>query len=209
MLLDLEIRRSTNGAKSLDDVMRRLYTEFYKRNRNYTPEDFQKVAEQEAKANLDRFFSMYVHGREELDYNTALAAVGLRLDTTGNFSDAKTTAGKAYLGATLAQEGERLVVKNVPAGTPAYHQGLSANDQIVAINDQRATLEFLNARLDERQPGDSIRLAVFRQDDLRTFDIKLGRREQGDYRIVMVSAPSPEQMRLYQGWLNAPYPRAK
>ena len=45
LLLDLEIRRRTNGARSLDDVMRYLYEEHAKKNRNYTPEDFQRVSE--------------------------------------------------------------------------------------------------------------------------------------------------------------------
>ena len=44
LLLDLDIRRRTNNAKSLDDVMRYLYTEFYQKDRNYTPADFQKRA---------------------------------------------------------------------------------------------------------------------------------------------------------------------
>ena len=44
-LLDLEIRKASNGAKSLDDVMRFLYTDFYKKNKNYTPADFQKATE--------------------------------------------------------------------------------------------------------------------------------------------------------------------
>ncbi len=45
LLLDLELRKRTNGGKSLDDVMRYLYTEFFKKNRNYGPGDFQKASE--------------------------------------------------------------------------------------------------------------------------------------------------------------------
>ena len=37
MLLDLIIRKRSGGARSLDDVMRYLYTEYYKKGRNYTP----------------------------------------------------------------------------------------------------------------------------------------------------------------------------
>ena len=57
LLLDLEIRKRSNGAKSLDDVMRYLYTEFYKKDRNYTPEDFQKACELMAGASLEEFFA--------------------------------------------------------------------------------------------------------------------------------------------------------
>ena len=38
-----------------------------------------------------------------------------------------------YLGAELTQTDDRLVVKNVYAGSPAYDQGLNAGDQIVEI----------------------------------------------------------------------------
>ena len=69
LLLDLEIRKQSKGSKSLDDVMRYLYTEFFKKNRNYTPADFQKAAELAAGSSLETFFAKYVRGTEELDYN--------------------------------------------------------------------------------------------------------------------------------------------
>jgi len=68
MLLDLEIRRRSNNAKSLDDVMRMLYNDFFKKNRNYTPADFQKVCETAAGSSLEDFFAHYVRGTDELPY---------------------------------------------------------------------------------------------------------------------------------------------
>ena len=208
LLLDLEIRRRSRGARSLDDVMRHLYDEFGKKGRNFTPEDFQRAAELAAGASLEQFFSRYVRGREELDYNAALEAVGLRLETTAPAEGGRAAAERAYFGATLVQDGDRLVVRNVPAGTPAYDQGLSANDQIVAVDGVRATRDFLNARLEEKRPGETVRITVFRLDQLRTFEVRLGGRAEGNYRIVPVQNPSPEQTRVYQDWLGAPYPKA-
>ncbi|MDT7602668.1 MAG: hypothetical protein QOF61_665 [Acidobacteriota bacterium] len=203
LLLDLEIRRRTAGAKSLDDVMRSLYNEFYKRNRNYTPADFQRAAETAAGSSLEDFFHRYVHGREELDYNAALGVVGLQLEAFAG-DRTRPAAERAYFGATLAQTGERLNVSNVLAGSPAYIQGLNAGDQIVAVDGARATLDFLNARLNEKKPGDEVRLTVFRNDDLRTLTFKLGARPDEGYRIVAVKNPTPEQSRLYEQWMNAP-----
>ena len=54
-LLDVEIRKDSNGAKSLDDVMRYLFTEFFKKGRNYTPADYQKTAEMMAGKSLEDF----------------------------------------------------------------------------------------------------------------------------------------------------------
>src|SRR6266567_3003035 len=66
LLLDFDIRRRTNNAKSLDDVMRYLFTEFFQKGRNYTPTDFQKACELMAGASLDDFFGRYVRGRDDL-----------------------------------------------------------------------------------------------------------------------------------------------
>jgi predicted metalloprotease with PDZ domain len=203
LLLDMEIRRRTAGARSLDDVMRRLYGEFAKRDRNYTPADFQRAAEQVAGASLEEFFRRYVRGRAELDYNAALSAVGLQLLTAAGDPSQQ----RAYLGANLRQDGDRLTVTNVPAGTPAYDQGLYAADQIVAVDGTRASLTFLNARLEEKRPGEELRLTVFRTDELRTVTIKLGGRAEENYRIAPVRNPTPEQTKNYEAWLGAPFPK--
>jgi predicted metalloprotease with PDZ domain len=203
LLLDLEIRKRSSGAKSLDDVMRYLYAEFYKKGRNYAPEDFQKVSELMAGSSLEQFFAKYVRGNEELDYNTALAGAGLLLDTPGATGTDK-AAEKAYLGAQLAQEGERLMVKRVVAGTPAYEQGLNSGDQIVAVNNMRANKDFFDARMAEKHPGDSLTLTIFREDDLSTLLIKLGQTIDTPYRILPLENPSDEQKRIYQAWVGAP-----
>src|SRR5437588_7816388 len=168
--------------------MRALYTDFYKRGRNYTPEDFQRVAESAAGTGLDDFFRRYVRGREELDYNAALDTAGLRLDTSSTPAGRPATE-EAYLGATFARDGEQvlgrtvtlgaLVIRTVPAGTPAYEQGLNAGDEIIAVdgyravrdftvttsNEGRTTRDFLSARISDKHPGDTLTVTVFRADE--------------------------------------------
>ncbi|HZT61173.1 MAG TPA: PDZ domain-containing protein [Pyrinomonadaceae bacterium] len=215
LLLDLEIRKRSDGAHSLDDVMRALYRDFYKQGRNYTPEDFQREAEAAAGTSLDEFFTRYVRGHDELDYNSALDAAGLRLDTASGPSG-RPAPEEAYLGATFAREGEQvlgravppgaLVVRSVLAGTPAYEQGVNAGDEIVAVDGYRATPAFLNSRVADKRPGDTLTLTVFRADELRTFAVKLGAHANVVYRINTVAQPTDRQKRNYQAWLDAPYP---
>jgi predicted metalloprotease with PDZ domain len=199
LLLDMEIRKLSGGAKSLDDVMRHLYTEFYKKNRNYTPADFQRVAELMAGASLENFFARYVRGREELDYNAALNVVGLQLG-----DGSLITVARAALGADLGQEGERLVVRRVYSGRAAYEQGLNARDQIVALDGMRVNQQSFLARLAEKRPGDTINLTLFRDDDLRTLPIKLGAQVVEDFRLLPVKQPTPEQKRQYRAWIGPP-----
>lgn len=201
LLLDLEIRKLSKGTKSLDDVMRHLYSEFSKKNKNYTPADFQKVSELMAGASLEEFFAKYVRGREEIDYNVSLGAAGLRLDTTG-VTAAQKPVDTTYLGADLTQEEGRLVVSRVYAGSPAYEQGLNTGDQIVALDNRRVTKEFFEARLAEKKPGDLANLTIFRFDDLSSLPIRLGGSVDAPYRIVAVENPDAEQRQIYQSWLG-------
>ncbi|HST51167.1 MAG TPA: PDZ domain-containing protein [Pyrinomonadaceae bacterium] len=215
LLLDLEIRKRSGGARSLDNVMRALYKDFYKQGRNYTPEDFQREAEAAAGTSLDEFFRRYVRGHDELDYNAALDVAGLRLDTTSTPAG-RPAAEEAYLGATFARDGEpvvgrttppgALVVRSVIAGTPAYEQGINAGDEIVAVDGFRATSAFLAARIADKRPGDTITLTLFRADELRTFNVKLGSHANAAYRINPVAQPTDQQKRDYQAWLAAPFP---
>jgi len=209
LLLDLEIRKRSNGAKSLDDVMRYLYTEFFKQGRNYGPMDFQKACELMAGSSLDEFFRRFVHGKEELDYDAALGAAGLRLDTNAPAIPTTTTttttgaaADRLFFGADIAQEADRLIVRRVYAGSPAYEQGLNAGDEIVALDNMRVTRDFFNARMMEKKPGELVNLTIFRFDDLSTLLIKLGDRRQGTFRIVPLTTQTPAQKQIYKSWLG-------
>jgi predicted metalloprotease with PDZ domain len=201
LLLDLEIRKRSDGRKSLDDVMRYLYTEFFKKDRNYTPADFQKTAELMAGSSLEEFFARYVRGKDELDYNAALAAAGLTLDRGVTMVNGKPVE-RAVLGAELEQNQDRLLVKNVRAGAPAYEQGLNAGDQIVAMDNMRVTRDSLIARLAQKKPGDLINLTIFRFDDLSTLLIKLGARTEGTYSIKPLPTQTEQQKQIYRAWLG-------
>jgi predicted metalloprotease with PDZ domain len=206
LLLDLEIRRRSNNAKSLDDVMRALYNDFFKRNRNYTPADFQKLCETAAGSSLEEFFARYVRGTEELPYNEILTAAGLQLEQAGEPVNTKGARSdvilSAYLGAELEDSGDFVSVKNVRDGSPAYLQGLNAKDSIIAIDGARADTKRLLALLSAKRPGDVVRFTIFRNDDIRTLDIKLGARLIADYEFVQLPSRSEQQKRIYDSWMR-------
>jgi len=205
LLLDLEIRRRSDNRKSLDDVMRYLFTEFFQKGRNYAPADFQKACELMAGANLEQFFARYVRGRDDLvpAYHEILAGAGLSLEQGGRpvgKADASVPT-KAFLGADLEQRGDHLMIESVRSGSPAYEQGLNARDEIVALDGARVTKETFESMLAARRPGDQVRLTVFRFDDLRTFEIRLGSRVNAPFRIVPLAQTTALQRRIYQSWL--------
>lgn len=197
MMLDISIRTASSGTKSLDDVMRALYNDFYKKGKNYTPADFQRICEAMAGKGLDDFFSKYVRGRSDIDYDAIIGGIGLFL------KKATPNANKAYLGADLAEDAGRLTIRTVPSGTPAYDQGLNTGDQIVAVDGNRASQTFLQTYINEKKPGDKIRLTIFRFDQLRDIDLSLGANTRSDYQFARMNEPTDAQRSMYNAYLNA------
>lgn len=197
MMLDVTIRTASGGAKSMDDVLRHLYNEHYKKGKNYTPEDLQRICEMMAGKSLDDFFSKYVRGEAEIDYDSIMKGIGVRTNVS------EPGKNRAYIGADLAEEAGRLTIRSVPADTPAYEQGLNTGDQIVAIDGYRASQTFMQSYLGEKKPNEKVRLTIFRFDKIREVTFTLGGNLRKDYSFSPVENPTAEQSRLYQGYLNA------
>jgi predicted metalloprotease with PDZ domain len=78
LILDLSIRNATYNRKSLDDVMRFLYWQYYKKlNRGFTDAEFQQACEDIAGISLSNEFE-YVNTIKEIDYSTYLSYAGIK-----------------------------------------------------------------------------------------------------------------------------------
>ncbi len=195
-LLDIKIRAASGGTKSMDDVLKYLYEEFFKKGKNYSSEDYQKTCEMMAGVSLDQFFVRYVRGRDEIDYNSILNEIGLQLITRTRESDA------GYFGASLSESDGKLTIRSLRADSPAYEAGFNSGDQIVAVNGYRASNAMLTFFLGEKKAGEKLKLTIFRRDELRDVDVTLGKTPASGYLIVPVSDPTVEQQNLYQGLLG-------
>lgn len=121
-LLDAEIRRATNDAKSLDDVMR-LAFERFSGDTGFTPEQFRAVVTEVAGVELDSWFALALESTDELEYDRTLDWFGLQFapakpDKEDDAKEAKDEPAKGWLGIDAKSEGGRLVVSLVKRGTP-------------------------------------------------------------------------------------------
>lgn len=140
-LLDLEIRRRTNGARSLDDVFRLMWKRFYLdapaetyyyKGRGYRGEDFRAAVEEVAGGSFADFFAKYVSGTADLDYDAPFASVGLKLERERRVQSSE-------YGVRLARDGARLRVESLkPDGLGAL-SGLREGDVLLRIGDKVAT----------------------------------------------------------------------
>jgi predicted metalloprotease with PDZ domain len=200
MLLDLQIRYSTQNKRSLDDLMIYLYREYaLNKGRGFTEEEFQRAAEKIAGAELDRFFRDYVYGTTEIDYDSYLRYAGLRLQVGEKAAD-DSSDGKAFLGIGTAERGGLPVIRTVYYDSPAYRGGLNVNDELIAINGLRVSQGDWQERISDHQPGDTVRVTVGRQGRLREFDIVLASAPPSEYQIEKLPEADDLQRAIYEGW---------
>ena len=193
-LLDGKIRKATNGAKSLDDVMRAAYEKF-SGARGFTPEEFRATAEQVAGVSLKAFWDSAVEGTAELDYTEAFDALGVRFRSASS-------SGRAYLGMATRNDAGRLVVTQVRRETPAYAAGLNVDDEILAIDNFRVRADQLTNRLDQYKPGDKVTLLVARRDQLMRIDVAFGSEPARQWRLEVNPAATSTQQQQRAKWLQ-------
>ena len=193
-LLDARIRQITNGAKSLDDVMRAAYVR-YSGARGFTAEEFQQVAEQIAGTSLDDFWNRAVRGTDDLVYSDALATFGLRFGS-GAASD------RAWLGIATRNDSGRLVVAPGAGDVAPSATGLMADDEILAINQRRVTGDQLSRRLDDYRPGERVSLLVARRGQLQQLELVLGSEPPHLWQLEVDVAATPAQRARLTAWLG-------
>ena len=198
LLLDARVRKATNGARSLDDVMRAAY-EKYSGTRGYTADEFRVVVEQVAGVSLKAFWDQAVTGTDELDYKEALETLGLRFRSVAVPAE---RPGKPWLGINTRNDAGRLVVSQVRRDTPALAAGLNVDDEILAIDDYRVRADRLDNRLEQYKPGDKVTLLVARREQLLRLPLTLGTEPPRSWRLEVNPSANDAQQSGRGRWLN-------
>jgi predicted metalloprotease with PDZ domain len=156
-LLDLQIIEGSNGKKSLDDVLRALYEEFYKSNKSgLMAGDFKAEVERSAHVNMDAFFSDYVRGTEILDCGKYLEYAGIDLKAVLARPDSRS------LGLEFEESEKGLVITSLIRGGSAYENGLNVGDELIAMDGYRVHARNYNSLLQQFTISDSVDMLVNR-----------------------------------------------
>ena len=127
MCLDLQVRSATAGKFSLDDVLRRLYSQTFGNGRGYAAADVEAaIREFGGEAAVQAMASM-VGKQLDPDLTSLLANFGVRL--------VRRDAERPFLGVQF--EASSTTVASVTAGSPAHDAGIQPGDEILALSSLR------------------------------------------------------------------------
>jgi predicted metalloprotease with PDZ domain len=194
-LLDILIRDRTDNAKTLDDVMRELNTEFAKQGKAYRDSlDVRLTAEKVAGGSFKPFFEKYVAHAEALPYQQILALAGLELRTVEH--------KRPNLGFFSERDGNGfLLVKSVEADSLAAEAGLRTDDVIVKWNGGEVP-KRVDRWLREQRPGDVLKLEIRRDSKQVPLEFHIGEIKETFYEVVELAHASEKARRIREGILH-------
>ncbi len=199
MLLDLRIRRATDGSRSLNDVMTRLFERWRREPESgYAPGTHEALASEIADRDLSQFFDTFIRGTADPDWDSELSAIGLELNRQ---LDEETP--EAWLGLRTDTDDGRPSIRSIRDDGPSARVDLAPGDTLIAANGYELSEQrSLSRRLDDVAPGDTVTLYGFRDGRLFSTDVVADSHPPDDYGIRLTADPSKDQLELLKGWLG-------
>jgi predicted metalloprotease with PDZ domain len=199
-VLDFRIRDATNGARSMDDVMRSMYTRFA--DRKFTSRDVMKAVDDVCSCSSASIFNQYVFNAGAIDFNRYLEPMGLRSEISMKPATGRDGKLQSDLRVWAWEEGDSLLLRVGNANSVWGKAGLHTGDRIVSVNGSAVSKwpAFRNV-LRNLAIGDSISVAVQRGDQKLSKVIVVTGYDQPDVTLRQIARPSEKQQRLYRTWL--------
>ncbi|MEM7379307.1 MAG: PDZ domain-containing protein, partial [Pseudomonadota bacterium] len=157
LALDLSLRQRSDGALSLDAVMRALWQR-YQHGEAVAEDGFEALVSELVDEDMGPFFDQAVRGCDDVPLDIYLAAQGVSL----KWQPAERSP--AWLGCTFRPGTTDVAV--VHEDSPAQRGGLTPGDELVAWQGVRFRAEDETALRCSAPVGEAVELDVFRGDEL-------------------------------------------
>ncbi|MBK9436557.1 MAG: M61 family metallopeptidase [Chloracidobacterium sp.] len=188
-LLDLSILNDTDGKYRLDDVMRALYNEHYKKGKGYTTDDMIAIVNRLTKKDYRGFYDQYVFGTDVPDYDRIFGYAGFKL--------VRTAQASADLGFNVRPRNGGFAVNGVEPNGPAEKAKLKVGDVITKINGGSPFEAPFGT-----MAGKEITLTVERGGVASEMPMLVGSRSYTAYSLVENADATPQQIKIREAWLK-------
>jgi predicted metalloprotease with PDZ domain len=192
-VIDVAIRRSSGGTRSLEDALRALWKRTYAAGRGYDLEDVLSCMDEAAGRPLAELVLGLVEGPFDPDLDGALDLFGLHLSERGGSAP--------FLGVRF--RGNSTVLASVEDGTPAFVAGLCPGDELIALEGLRVDPDGWQAVWDHVALADRpLSVLISRRGVIRTCQVTPIERHGHGPRITSIESPTESQLAHRESWLG-------
>jgi predicted metalloprotease with PDZ domain len=192
-IIDILIIDNSKGKQCLDHFFQHLYKKYFiEMNRGFSETEFKAELEKFVGKNLDEFYKKYIDGTEILPYAEVFDKVGISIIDNTSF--------KPSFGATVREEGGKVMVKNVRAGSSAEEAGISVGDEIVGCNSYRVDQAMLEGMMSGLGTAETADLLIAREEKLFSVKVRMTNFRKPNFQLVKQSNEKPTANFMY--WLR-------
>lgn len=204
LMMDIELRRQTKGAKGLEHVHRALHERHSVAQGGYDAAAVQAALRQVSGQDWRGWWAGYVDGLAEVPFEALLATVGMkRLTEVGKDDDQKE---EWWAGWKLREGSDPALVTEVERDGPAWKAGVVAGDTLLAANGVKVSAKDMSEKLYlfKKAP---LKLHMFRRDELREAEITPLLQPKGKLKLKALDAAGDEQKAMNAAWLGLAWPK--
>jgi predicted metalloprotease with PDZ domain len=192
--LDIEIRRCTQNAKSLDNVMRFVWQNY--QNSGLENDDVQQVVRTVTGVDFSKFFNAYLLDTVELPLQAAFDFVGVDLQLKPNADDL------SDFGMILSQD---LKIIRIFENSCAQKAGLYVGDCIVSVNNNALNFKQLSWVFNASTQGECLKVALFRDGLLKHKTLLIERLPPSLCVLNLSKNISAQTQQQQKSWFYAKY----
>ncbi len=194
-LLDISIRDATDNAHNLDQVMRALYTRYYRQSKGFLTADLLNELRTAGMPDIDAFYRRYIDGRDSLPYETIFAKAGLVFH--------RQVVTSPFVGISANPTPSGMVVQQVTPKSSAEAAGVQPGDVLTNVGGIPVTVDqdwggAFRTRF-RGKAGQPLTITV--QRDGRALALTSTVQEHATSSVSLERAPhpTPKQAKIWQG----------
>jgi predicted metalloprotease with PDZ domain len=204
LMMDIELRRQSGGAKGLEDVHRQLYAKHSVAQGGYDAQAVQAALRTVSGQDWRGWWKQYVEGVAEIPFDSLLKSVGLQqLADVGKDDDYKE---QWWAGWRLKEGSDPALVAEVERDSPAWTAGVVAGDTLVAVNGIKVNAADIREKLVLSKTA-PFKVHLFRRDELREVMLTPLLQPLGKVKLKALDKPEPGQKTLNAAWLGVAWPK--
>ena len=194
-LLDISIRDATDNAHNLDQVMRALYTRYYRQSKGFLTADLLNELRTAGMPDADAFYRRYIDGRDSLPYETIFAKAGLVFH--------RQVVTSPFVGILANPTPSGMVVQQVTPKSSAEAAGVQPGDVLTNVGGIPVTVDqdwggAFRTRF-RGKAGQPLTILVQRDGRALTLTSTVQEHATSTVSLERAAHPTPKQAKIWQG----------
>ncbi|SFV85683.1 protease, putative [hydrothermal vent metagenome] len=193
-VLDIEIRKRTQNAHTLDSVMREIWQNY--QDSGLEDDTVQKVVEHITQSDFSAFFDQYLYGVNDLPLKEAFGYIGINCE----FIHKKNDLLNFGLGIDKTQK--YATITHILDDSCAQNAGLYVKDKIVSMDSIKVPAKDLAKAISACNQGDVIKMGLLRDELPLEMKMTIKLSEKAHCVLTLDANPNQETLKRQQQWIS-------